>query len=107
MHLFNARRGGTSMPGKGHRFTAKEHRQVEHIKESEVERGHPADEAERIGYATVNKDVNESDPKRRFTAKERRQAEHIEQSEEERGKSPSEAKSIAYATVNKQKSSDH
>lgn len=93
------------MPGKGHRFTAKEHRQVDHIKRSEVEHGHSAEEAERIGYATVNKGVNESDPTRRFTAKEHRQVEHIEESEEERGKSPEEAKSIAYATVNKQKSS--
>jgi hypothetical protein len=93
------------MPGKGHRFTAKEHRQVEHIKESEVDRGMSADEAERVGYATVNKGANASDPSRRFTAKEHRQADHVEQSEEERGKSPSEAKSIAYATVNKQKSS--
>jgi hypothetical protein len=92
------------MPGKGHRFTAKEHRQVEHIKDSEVERGMPADEAERVGYATVNAEVGEKDASRRYTAKERRQAEHIEHSEEERGKSPSEAKSIAYATVNKQKS---
>jgi hypothetical protein len=95
------------MPGKGHRFTAKEHRQVEHIKESEVERGMPPEEAERVGYATVNKDVNEKDASRRFTAKERRQAEHIEQSEEERGTSPQEAKSIAYATVNKHKSSSN
>jgi hypothetical protein len=89
------------MPGKGHRFTAKEHRQVEHIKESEVERGMSSEEAERVGYATVNKGVNEKDASRRYTAKERRQAEHIEKSEEERGKSPDEAKSIAYATVNK------
>ena len=93
------------MPRKGHRFTAKEHRQVEHIKESEVECGMSAEDAERVGYATVNKGVNEKDPTRRFTAKEHRQVEHIEESEEERGKSPEEAKSIAYATVNKQKSS--
>jgi hypothetical protein len=91
------------MPRKGHRFTVKEHRQVEHIKESEVERGMSSEEAERVGYATVNKDVNKKDPTRRFTAKEHRQADHIEKSEEERGKSPEEAKSIAYATVNKQR----
>ena len=91
------------MPRKGHRFTAKEHRQVEHIKESEEERGKSPDEAERIGYATVNKNVVETDPKRRFTAKEHRQVEHIEESEEARCKSAEEAKSIAYATVNKQK----
>lgn len=92
------------MPARGHRFTAKEHRQVEHVKESEVERGMSSEEAQRVGYATVNKEVNEKDPTRRFTAKENRQADHIEESEEERGKSPEEAKSIAYATVNKQKS---
>jgi len=89
---------------KGHRFTAKEHRQVEHIKESEEQRGVSPDEAERIGYATVNKNVVATDSTRRFTAKEHRQVEHIEESEEKRGKSPQEAKSIAYATVNKQKS---
>jgi len=91
------------MPRK-HRFTAKEHRQVEHIKESEERRGMSSDEAERVGYATVNKSVVATDPQRRFTAKEHRQVEHIEESELERGKSPDEAKSIAYATVNKQKS---
>jgi hypothetical protein len=91
------------MPGKGHRFTAKEHRQVEHIKESEVKQGMSPEEAERVGYATVTKEVNVKHPTRRFTAKEHRQADHIEESEEERGKSPEEAKSIAYATVNKQK----
>lgn len=95
------------MPGKGHRYTAKEHRQVEHIKESEEQRGMPAEEAERVGYATVNKQVGENDATRRYTAKERRQAAHIEESEEVRGKSPSEAKSIAYATVNKQKTNGH
>jgi hypothetical protein len=90
------------MPGNGHRFTAKEHRQVKHIKESEEERGMPAGEAERVGYATVNKTVGENDPKRRYTAKEKRQAEHIAESEEARGVSADEAKSIGYATVNKQ-----
>ena len=92
------------MPGNGHRFTAKEHRQVEHIKESEEKRGMSPEEAERVGYATVNKEVVATDRKRRFTAKERRQVEHIEESEEARGVSPDEAKSIAYATVNKEKS---
>jgi len=91
------------MPGKGHRFTAKEHRQVEHITASEEQHGMSHEEAVRVGYATVNKEVGATNPKRRFTKKERRQAEHVEESEEERGKSPSEAKSIAYATVNKQK----
>jgi hypothetical protein len=85
------------MPKK-HRYSTKEHRQVEHIKESEEARGHSAQEAEAIGYATVNA---QNPSKHRYTAKEKRQAEHIIESEEARGKSESEAKSIAYATVNK------
>jgi len=89
------------MPKKKHRYSAKEHRQIEHIKESEEARGVSDREAEAIGYATVNK----QDPgKHRFTAKEDRQADHIMESEEERGKSEAEAKRIAYATVNKQRS---
>ena len=43
------------MPRKGHVFSAKEHRQVEHIKASEEQRGLPAAEAEAVGYATVVK----------------------------------------------------
>jgi len=85
------------MPKK-RRYTEKEHRQVEHIKESEEARGVPADEAEAIGYATVSK---QNPSKHRHTAKEKRQAEHIAESERARGKSATEAKSIAYATVNK------
>lgn len=85
------------MPKK-HRYSTKEHRQVEHIKESEEARGHSAQEAEAIGYATVNK---QNPSEHRYTAREKRQAEHIIESEEARGKSESEAKSIAYATVNK------
>ena len=81
-----------------HRYSAKEHRQVEHIKESEEARGVEANEAEAIGYATVNK---QNPGRHRYTDKERRQAEHIIESEEERGKSETEAKRIAYATVNK------
>jgi hypothetical protein len=61
-------------------------------------RGHSAEEAEGIGYATVNKRDPEA---HRYSAKEKRQAEHIMDSEEERGKSEAEAKRIAYATVNK------
>jgi hypothetical protein len=81
-----------------HRYSQKEHRQVEHIKASEVARGIPPDEAEGIGYATVNK----LDPDtHRYSEKEDRQADHIVESEEARGKSESEAKRIAYATVNK------
>jgi hypothetical protein len=88
------------MPKK-HRYSAKEHRQVEHIKASEVALGVPAEEAEAIGYATVNKN---NPGEHRFTAKEDRQAEHIMESEEARGKSEEEAKRIAYATVNKRRS---
>ncbi len=43
------------MPGKGHRFTEKEHREAEHVKESEEARGVLPERAERIGWATVNK----------------------------------------------------
>lgn len=89
-----------SMPQK-HRYSEKEHRQVEHIKESEEARGHSPEEAEGIGYATVN---TQNPEKHRFTAKEDRQAEHIMESEEERGKSEAQAKRIAYATVNKHRS---
>jgi hypothetical protein len=81
-----------------HRYSPKEHRQVEHIKASEVARGLPADEAEGIGYATVNK-LNPDE--HRYSEKEDRQAGHILDSEEARGKSEAEAKRIAYATVNK------
>jgi hypothetical protein len=84
-----------------HRYSAKEHRQVEHIKESEEARGHSPSEAEGIGYATVNKLHPDE---HRYTAKEKRQAEHIAESEEARGKSSAEAKRIGYATVNKRSS---
>ena len=88
------------MPKK-HRYSAKEHRQVEHIKESEEARGMSSDEAESVGYAMVNK---QNPGKHRFTEKEDRQAEHIMESEEASGKSEAEAKRIAYATVNKRRS---
>lgn len=39
----------------GGRFTKKEDRQAEHIKESEEKRGRSEKDAERIAYATVNK----------------------------------------------------
>ena len=84
-------------------YSQKEHRQVEHVKESEEARGVSPSEAEAIGYATVNKQNPE---KHRYTAKEKRQAEHIMESEEARGKSKAQAKSIAYATVNKRGSQD-
>lgn len=88
------------MPKK-HRYSAKEHRQVEHIKKSEEARGMSPGEAESVGYATVNK---QNPGKHRFTEKEDRQAEHIMESEEAAGKSETEAKRIAYATVNKRRS---
>ncbi len=88
------------MPKK-HRYSPKEHRQIEHIKESEETRGHSAEEAKAIAYATVNK---QNPGKHRYTAKEERQAEHIKESEEARGKSAAEAKRIGYATVNKRRS---
>lgn len=83
---------------KHHRYSEKEHRQVEHIKESEEARGVSTSEAEAIGYATVNK---QNPGKHRYTAKEKLQAKHIMESEEARGVSEAQAKSIAYATVNK------
>jgi hypothetical protein len=86
------------MPTK-HRYTPKEHRQVEHIKGSEEARGRSPSEAEAIGYATVNK---QNPGRHRYTNKERRQAQHIIESEEELGKPEPEAKRIAYATINKQ-----
>lgn len=88
------------MPRK-HQYSAKEHRQVEHIEHSEEARGVPAAEAEAIGYATVNK---QNPGKHRFSAKQDRQAEHIAESEEARGKSAAAAKRIGYATVNKRRS---
>jgi hypothetical protein len=83
---------------KRNRYTAKENRQVEHIKESEERRGHSESEAEAIGYATVNK---QNPDRHRYTDKEHRQADHIIDSEERAGKSEAEAKRIAFATVNK------
>lgn len=44
---------------KNRRFTKKEDRQAEHIKESEMERGKSKQKAERIGYATLNKQKSE------------------------------------------------
>jgi hypothetical protein len=46
------------MPGKNSRYTKKEDRQAEHIKESEKKSGKSDADAERIGYATVNKEKN-------------------------------------------------
>ncbi len=88
------------MPKK-HRYSAKEHRQIGHIEQSEEARGKPKAEAKAIAYATVNK---RNPGRHRFTAKEDRQAKHIEASEEARGKSKAEAERIGYATVNKRRS---
>ena len=47
-----------NMPGKKSRYTKKEDRQAEHIKDSEKKQGRSEEDAERIGYATVNKQKN-------------------------------------------------
>ena len=41
------------MPGKGHRFSAKEDRQAAHIAASMRKEGKSAKQAKSIGYATV------------------------------------------------------
>jgi hypothetical protein len=52
--------GGEIVPkGQGHRFTEKEHREAEHVKESEEARGMSPERAERVGWATVNKRKSE------------------------------------------------
>jgi hypothetical protein len=43
------------MPDRNDQFTDKEDRMAEHVKRSEKKRGKSEEEAERIGYATVNK----------------------------------------------------
>jgi hypothetical protein len=85
------------MPKK-QRFTPKEHRQIDHIIESEESRGHSEADAKAIGYATVTKQTPE---KQRYSAKEKRQVQHVIESEEARGKSEDVATRIAYGTVNK------
>lgn len=92
------------MPRKGHVFSAKEHRQAEHIAESEEQRGVAPAEAKAIGFATI---VKHGGGDLHLSAKEKRQADHITASEEERGVSHAEAKSIGYATVMKQKGAKH
>lgn len=54
------------MPNKkgGGRFTKKEDRQAEHVKESMEKRGKSDEAAERIGYATVNKQKHEKKGKK-------------------------------------------
>lgn len=41
------------MPGKSHRFSAKEDRQASHVAASERSRGMSPREAKSVGYATV------------------------------------------------------
>jgi hypothetical protein len=48
---------------KKSRFTKKEDRQAQHIKKSEQEQGRSEEDAERIGYATVNKQKQEKKDK--------------------------------------------
>lgn len=48
---------------EGGRFTDKEDRQAQHIKQSEKERGKSNEDAERIAYATVNKQKSEKKKK--------------------------------------------
>ena len=84
------------MPRKAHVFSAKEHRQAEHIAQSEEQRGMSPAEAKGVGFATV---VKHGGGSLHLSAKEKRQAEHIAESKEERGMSPVEAKSVGYATV--------
>ncbi len=48
------------MPGtRGGQHTEKEKRQAQHIEQSEKDRGHSEKDAERIAYATVNKEKSE------------------------------------------------
>jgi hypothetical protein len=47
------------MPDRKSRYTKKEDRMAEHIKNNEEKRGKSDDEAERIAYATVNKHKQE------------------------------------------------
>jgi hypothetical protein len=47
------------MPDRNSRFTKKEDRLAEHVKESEEKHGKSEKEAERIGYATANKHKQE------------------------------------------------
>lgn len=53
------------MPGKGSRFTPKQDRMAKHVAQSEMKRGVPAKQAERIGYATVQEYKNRLAAKRK------------------------------------------
>lgn len=52
------------MPGPGSRFTKKQDRQAGHIAASERKSGKSAEQAKRIGYATVNKRKSQSKKKK-------------------------------------------
>jgi hypothetical protein len=52
------------MPDRKNRFSEKDDRMAEHVKESERKQGKSKKEAERIGYATVNKHKQESKGKK-------------------------------------------
>jgi hypothetical protein len=53
------------MPDKNDRFSKKEDRMAEHVKQSEKKRGMSEEDAERIGYATVNKHKQEEKRERK------------------------------------------
>jgi hypothetical protein len=53
------KRREVTMPDRKHRFSKKEDRMAEHVKDSEVKRGKSKEDAERIGYATANKHKQE------------------------------------------------
>jgi hypothetical protein len=55
------------MPGKKHKFTAKQDRQAAHIAASEKKSGMSAKEAKSIGYATVQKIKNKNKKGKRMT----------------------------------------
>jgi hypothetical protein len=52
------------MPDRKNRFSEKDDRMAEHVKESERKQGKSKKEAERFGYATVNKHKQESKGKK-------------------------------------------
>ena len=52
------------MPDRKNRFSKKEDRMAEHVKESERKQGKSEKEAERIGYATANKHKQEAKGKK-------------------------------------------
>jgi hypothetical protein len=57
---YSPSKGVSTIPAKSPRYTKKEERQAEHIKESEIEQGRSEEEAERIAYAMANKPMKKS-----------------------------------------------